>query len=317
MFSSLQRFCFFNTVKSVSAGAVCAACWLGPVQAQDSPVLKINAEAAKAEIEVTPLRDNLSMLAGSGGNILVLNSAQGMFLVDSGIGVSKPRLSKALADLGKGPVKYVVNTHWHWDHTDGNGWMKDQGATIVAHPSTLKHMSKSTRVEYWNYTFEPFPAKSLPTMLVAKDKTMTFDGKKIKLLNFADGHTDGDLAVYFEKADVLALGDTFWNGHYPFIDNGVGGSIDHMINWANKALKVCTPKTLVVPGHGPVGNRAQLSEFKDMLVTIRGNVATLKKQGKTLDETIAAKPTAAFDQKYGNFVINGDLFTRIVYDGLK
>jgi glyoxylase-like metal-dependent hydrolase (beta-lactamase superfamily II) len=126
----------------------------------------------------------------------------------------------------------------------------------------------------------------------------------------------GDLWVYFKKADVLALGDTFWNGFYPYIDNEDGGSINGAISRANKAVARTTEHTIVIPGHGPVGTRAQLIEFRDMLVTVRNNVSAPKQQGKSLDEIVAAKPTAAFDVKWGNFVFNGDQFTKMVYAGL-
>jgi glyoxylase-like metal-dependent hydrolase (beta-lactamase superfamily II) len=122
--------------------------------------------------------------------------------------------------------------------------------------------------------------------------------------------------VYFEKADVLTLGDTFWNGNYPFIDNQDGGNINDAIKWANKTVENTTGKTIVIPGHGPVGTRTELIEFRDMLVTVRNNVADLKRQGKSLDEIIAAKPTAAFDREWGHFVIDPAHFVRLIYAGL-
>ena len=136
------------------------------------------------------------------------------------------------------------------------------------------------------------------------------------LKTYGPGHTDGDISVYFSNADVLALGDIFWNGYYPFIDNGVGGGIDGMIRWVNTSLASVTDKTIVIPGHGPVGNRPQLVEFRDMLVAIRENVSRLKKQGKSIKEVVAAKPTAAYDDKWGGYVINGAFFTRLVYAGV-
>ena len=148
------------------------------------------------------------------------------------------------------------------------------------------------------------------------DKTLNFDGETIVLKSYGAGHTDGDVSVYFSQADVLALGDNFWNGYYPFIDNGVGGGIDGMIGWVNASLACVTDKTIIVPGHGPVGNRAQLVEFRDMLLTVRENVASLKRQGKSLEEVIAAKPTADYDRKWGAYVIDGALFTRLVYAGV-
>ncbi|AOB32263.1 cyclase [Bordetella sp. H567] len=271
---------------------------------------------ADQDIVVQPLRDDVTVLMGSGGNITVLSGPDGKFLVDAGISKSQQKLRSVLEKIGPSPLKYVVNTHWHWDHTDGNAWLHEAGATIVAQQNTHKHLTEVTHVNAWNWTFDPVPAAARPTLLIDREKTFDFDGTRIQVENFGGGHTDGDLWVYFEKADVLALGDTFWNGIYPYIDNEDGGSIDGAIKWANKAIDRTTDHTLLVPGHGAVGTRTQLIEFRDMLVTVRNNVAALKQQGKSLDEIIAAKPTAAFDAKWGNFVFNGDQFTRMVYAGL-
>jgi glyoxylase-like metal-dependent hydrolase (beta-lactamase superfamily II) len=293
--------------------------WLCPADlfAQaTSPVTKINEAAAKSDITVQRLRGNISVLFGSGGNIVVLTGPDGKLLVDAGIAVSRAKIQAALDQISPAPIKYLINTHWHWDHTDGNEWVHALGATVIAHENTLKHLSVTTRVEDWSYTFQPVPAGGRPTVTITTDKTLKFDGESIVLKNYGPGHTDGDLSVYFPKADVLALGDNFWNGIYPFIDNGVGGVIDGMIRWVNITLPLVTDKTIIVPGHGPVGNRAQLVEFRDMLVAIRENVSRLKKQGKTLDEVIAAKPTAAYDAKWGGFVIDPAFFTRLVYAGV-
>jgi glyoxylase-like metal-dependent hydrolase (beta-lactamase superfamily II) len=272
---------------------------------------------ADSDLVVESLRGNITVLMGAGGNITVLSGKEGKFLVDAGISKSQEKLQTALNNIGPGPLKYVANTHWHWDHTDGNAWMHAAGATIVAHQNTLKHLSETTHVDAWNWTFDPVPTGARPTLLINKEKTFTFAGSKIDVENFGGGHTDGDLWVYFKKADVLALGDTFWNGIYPYIDNEDGGSIDGAIKWANKAVARTSDHTIVIPGHGAVGTRDQLIEFRDMLVTVRNNVAALKQQGKSLDEIIAAKPTAAFDAKWGNFVFNGDQFTKMVYAGLQ
>jgi glyoxylase-like metal-dependent hydrolase (beta-lactamase superfamily II) len=281
-----------------------------------SPVIKINEAAAKADIAVAPLRGGLSVLMGSGGNITVMSGEEGKLMVDAGIASSQPRIEAALDKLGPGKVKYLINTHYHWDHTDGNKWVQQSGATIIAHKNTLKHVSEPTRVDDWNFTFEPLPAAARPKVLVDAGKTIAFDGAKVVMKNFGVGHTDSDIWVYFVKADVLVLGDIFWNGAYPFIDNAHGGGINPAIRWADHALKQAGPDTIVVPGHGPVGRRADLLEFRSMLAQVRDNVAALKKQGKTLDEIIAAKPTAAFDARFGGFVIAPDFFTRLVFAGL-
>lgn len=304
------------TAFSIAAAAVA---WLAPVQVfaqATSPVIKINNEAAKAEITVQQLCSNISVLMGSGGNITVLTGPDGKLLVDAGIAVSRLRVEAALNSISQAPIKYLINTHWHWDHTDGNDWVHGLGATIIAQENTLKRLSATTRVEDWDYTFQPWPVSARPTITFKTDKTVKYGGETIVLKDHGLGHTDGDITVYFKKADVMALGDIFWNGVYPFIDISTGGSIDGAIRLANASIASVTDKTIIVPGHGPVGDRAQLIEFRDMLVAIRDNVASLKKQGKSLEEVIAAKPTAAFDAKWGGFVIDPAFFTRLVYASL-
>lgn len=203
-----------------------------------SPVLAINAEAATAKITVQALRGNVSVVMGSGGNIAGLNGRGGKLLGDAGIAVSQPRLEAALASIGPSPVTYVVNTHYHWDHTDGNAWMNEAGATIVAHESTLKRLASGTRVIERGYTFPPTPKAGLPTVVFKTEKTLQFEGETVVLTNYGTGHTDTDVAIYFTKTDVLQVGDIWWNGHYCFLDNGAGGSVDGLIRWVNELLKV-------------------------------------------------------------------------------
>jgi glyoxylase-like metal-dependent hydrolase (beta-lactamase superfamily II) len=281
-----------------------------------SPVTKINAEAAKADITVQKLRGNISLLMGSGGNITVLTGTDGKLMVDAGIAVSRRNVEAALNSIDTAPIKYLINTHWHWDHTDGNPWVHDLGATIIAQENTLKRVSTTMRVDDWDFTFAPLPVGGRPTITFKNGHKLVFDGETIVIKGDGPGHTDTDVWVYFKRADVMSLGDVFWNGVYPFIDISTGGSIDGAIRLANKALGQVTDKTIIVPGHGPVGNRTQLIEFRDMLVSVRGNVSRLKRQGKTLDEVLAAKPTAAFDAKWGGFVIDPAFFTRLVFNSL-
>jgi glyoxylase-like metal-dependent hydrolase (beta-lactamase superfamily II) len=271
---------------------------------------------AEGDLITERLRGNIYVLLGSGANIIVLSGEHGKFLVDAGISVSTTKVKATLNEISPAPLKYVVSTHWHWDHTDGNRWMHESGATIIAHRNTLKHLSQTTHVDDWNWTFFPAPVGARPTVLVDEIKTFSFAGENIHVQHYGPGHTDGDLSVYFEQADVLALGDTFWNGYYPFIDNQDGGSINDAIKWADKAVERTTDKTIVIPGHGPVGTRTDLIAFRDMLVSVRDKVAALKRQGKSSDEVIAEKPTAAFDETWGHFVIDPVHFIRLVYAGL-
>jgi glyoxylase-like metal-dependent hydrolase (beta-lactamase superfamily II) len=282
-----------------------------------SPVIMINKAAATTPIETTPLRGPLSMLSGSGGNITVLSGKQGKLMVDAGIAVSRPRIEAALTAISNAPVKYLINTHYHWDHTDGNPWVHDDGATIIATAGTAARVSKSIRVDDWDFTFPPLPAGGVPTEILKANKIYHFDGQTVEVVLVDPAHTDTDLYVVFKEANVAALGDLFWNGVYPFIDNENGGGIDGMIKADDAILARLKDDVILAPGHGPVGTKKQLREFRDMLAGVRDKVAALKKQGKSRDEVVAAKPTAQYDAVYGHFVIDPDFFTRIVYDGLK
>src|SRR5215467_8893415 len=272
--------------------------------------------AAKAKIETHTLRRNISVLEGSGGNIAVLTGKDGKLLIDSGFTVSQPRITEALNSLSSDPITQLINTHWHIDHTDGNAWVHSAGAAIMAHGYTKKHLSTSTRVEGWQYTFPPAPARAIPKTVFDDAYRVHHNDTQIALKYYGPAHTDSDISVVFEEADVIHVGDTLWNGIYPFIDYSTGGSIDGMIRATERNLSMVTDKTIVIPGHGPVGNKATLAEFRDMLTTIRNNVAVLKKQGKSLDETIAARPTAPHDAKWGQFLITPAFFVTLVYSGV-
>ncbi len=272
--------------------------------------------AANARINVQPLRRNISMLEGSGGNIAVLTGRDGKVLTDAGFSVSRVGISKALASINADPVKHLINTHWHTDHTDGNAWLHDEGAVIIAHENTFKHLSVATRVEGWNYTFPAAPKAALPTTVFATEHELHLNNTTMKLKLYPPAHTDSDISVTFVEADIVHVGDTWWNGVYPFIDYSTGGSIDGSIRAANLNVAAITDKMIVIPGHGPAGNKSDLIEFRDMLTGIRDNVAALKKQGRSLIDTIAAKPTAAYDAKWGNFLITPAAFTGLVYAGV-
>jgi glyoxylase-like metal-dependent hydrolase (beta-lactamase superfamily II) len=281
-----------------------------------SPVTIIRNAASTAKINVTKLRGNVSVLEGSGGNVTVLTGRDGKVLVDAGIPGSRLGITEALATLGNDPVKHLINTHWHFDHTDGNEWLHSIGAEITAHENTQKHLSVTTRVEDWNFTFPPAPPGALPTKVFDDDQTIHLNGTTLVLKFYSPAHTDSDISIEFTDADIIHVADTFWNGHFPFIDYSTGGSIDGMIRAAEANVARVTDKTIVIAGHGPIGNKSQLIEYRDMLVAVRERVAALKKQGKSREEVVAVEPTSDYDAKWGGFVINGDFFTGLVYAGV-
>lgn len=220
----------------------------------------INA-ASKAKIEVHPLRRNISVLEGSGGNIAVLTGKDGKLLIDAGFTVSKPRIAPALDSLSADPITRLINTHWHIDHTDGNAWLHAAGAAITAHENTKKHLSTSTRVDDWSYTFPPAPPEALPMTTFRDVHRLHHNDTALVLEYYGPAHTDSDISVVFEETDVIHVADTWWNGFYPFIDYSTGGGIDGMIRATKRNLSAVTDKTIIIPGHGPVGNKAGLSEY--------------------------------------------------------
>ncbi len=277
----------------------------------------MRADAATAAIKVHKLRGGVSVLEGSGGNVGVLGGPDGKVMIDAGITASKPRMLEALASLGAEPVRHLVNTHWHFDHADGNEWVHAEGATITAHENTRKHLKTMQRVEDWDFDFPALVPSAIPTEVFSERKQLKVNRSTIELQYYGPAHTDSDISVHFVEADILHAADTFWNGIYPFIDYSTGGSIDGMIRAADANLAKAGERTIVISGHGfPVCNRADLQQYRDMLVAIRDNVARLKKQETTLEAVVAAKPTAVFDGKWGQFVITPAFFTKLVYEGV-
>ena len=304
----------------LTAGSLTVAACLVPrslVAQTDGLVGGAFKEAAAAKVTVQNLRRNISVLLGAGGNIAVLTGPDGKLLVDAEIVTARPNVSQALASINADPIKQLINTHWHFDHTGGNEWVHEAGASILAHENTRKHLSTATRVEgNWQYTFPPAPAGAIPSTVFQDEHTLHINNTTLKLKYYMPAHTDSDISVYFREADILHTGDTFWNRDYPFIDYATGGSIDGHIRAAEANIAKVTDKTIVIPGHGAVGGKADLILFRDVLVEIRDKVAALKKQGKSLPEIVAAKPGERFDAEWGKLFQNPSDFVGLVYQGV-
>ena len=274
-------------------------------------------EAATAKIAVQNLRRNISVLLGPGGNVAVLTGPDGKLLIDAEIVTARPHVIEALASINTDPSKQLINTHWHFDHAGGNEWVHQAGGSILGHENTRKHLSRDTRVEgNFNYTFPASPAGALPSTVFAEEHTLHANNSTLILKHYQPAHTDSDISVYFVEADVLHTGDTFWNRDYPFIDYWTGGSIDGQIRAAEANIAKVTDKTIVIPGHGEVGTKADLLLFRDVLVDVRDKVAALKKQGRSLSETVAAKPSARYDEVWGNLFQSRSDFVALVYQGV-
>ena len=306
--------------KFIAAGglAVAAAC-VAPeklIAQTDTLVVDALKEAATARIDVQPLRRNITVLLGAGGNIAVLTGPDGKLLVDAEIITARAKVVEALASINADPIKQLINTHWHFDHTGGNDWVHQAGASILAQENTRKHLLKDTWVEGWHYNFLAPPAGAVPSTVFAEDYTVHANHSTLVLKHYLPAHTDSDISVLFTEADVIHTGDTFWNRNYPFIDYSTGGSIDGTIRAAESNVAKVTDKMIVIPGHGAVGGKADLILFRDVMVEIREKVAALKKQGKTLGEVLAAKPSARTDEEWGGGFINPARFIPSVYQGV-
>lgn len=310
----------------LSAGAAGAALCLGsqparlwtprnkPPAERDDPVAQSRRAALTDPITVQRMRGNLSSIIGSGGNIVMLEDGGEVLLVDSGM--VGARVAAAVASVTAAPIRYLVNTHWHYDHTDANPWLGEHGAAIIAHQNTRRHLSEATRVEDFGYTFEPLAASGLPHTVFTDRHALQVGATTVSLQHYPPAHTDSDLAVRFDHADVMHVADTWWNGTYPFIDYSTGGSINGLIAATESNLARTSAGTLIVPGHGPVGDRNQLKVYHEMLATARERIARLKRHGSSVAEVIRMAPMAAFDPTWGNGLINPAFFTRLVYRGV-
>jgi glyoxylase-like metal-dependent hydrolase (beta-lactamase superfamily II) len=233
-------------------------------------------------------------------------------VVDTFVQPAWPKLEEQLKALGA-PIKYVINTHWHFDHTDNNAAFRAAGATLVAHENTKKRLSAPQRIEMLKLDFPASPAEALPERVFKDGWKLEANGERIEVSHVAPAHTDTDVILDFDRANVLHAGDVFFNGRYPLIDWSTGGRVDGMIAAANRLLSMADADTKIVPGHGGLGTKADLVKYRDMLVTAADRVRKLKAAGKSLEEAIAAKPFTDLDADWAGGRYKGDDFVRIVY----
>ena len=268
---------------------------------------------SKAEVKTEKLADGLFMLEGEGGNIGVSSGTDGMLLVDDQYAPMTGKVLAALKALGPQPVRFVLNTYWHEDHTGGNENFGKAGAVIVAHENVRRRMSAEQFIEMFKMKTPPAPVAALPMITFGDDLTLHLNGDDIHAIHVRPAHTDGDSIVHFVRANVMHMGDLFFNGVYPFVDLSTGGSVEGMIAAADRALAIADTRTRIIPGHGPVGDKAALVAFRTVLVTVRDRVRPLIKAGRTLAQVKAAAPTKDLDAKWGQGFMNGEQFTEIVF----
>jgi glyoxylase-like metal-dependent hydrolase (beta-lactamase superfamily II) len=287
-----------------------AMLWLAAVPALAQPQ-----DFSKVEVKAEKVAEGVYMLTGAGGNMGLSVGKSGTFLIDDQFAPLTGKILAAIREITPDPVRFVVNTHCHADHTGGNENMGKAGAILVAHENVRRRMSS----ERFSATFvrtPPSPEEALPVVTFADALTFHWNGDEIRVYHVPPAHTDTDSIVHFVKADVVHMGDVFFNGGYPFIGTLSGGRVDGVIEAADRVLAGIGEGTRLIPGHGPVGTKADLQAYRDVLKTLRDRIAKLKAEGKSRDEVIAAKPTADHDAKWGTAFIEGDTFTGLVYDSL-
>jgi len=270
----------------------------------------------KVQITTTKVAEGVSMLSGAGGNIGVSTGADGVFLVDDEWAPMTAKVKAAVAALSDKPIRFVLDTHWHDDHTGGNKDLGEAGVLIVAHDNVRTRMSTEQFIAAFNMKVPPAPPRALPVVTFDDSVTFHLNGDEVHAFHVAPAHTDGDAVVHFRRANVVHAGDIFFNGFYPFIDLSSGGSLRGMITASDRILSLANERTRIIPGHGPLGDRAALQAYRDMLVSVRDRIQPMITAGKTSAQVLAAKPTHDLDEKWGKGFLKPDQFVEIAYASL-
>jgi cyclase len=273
-------------------------------------------QAAPQTITATKLAPNLALLAGDGGNVAVVIGADGLMMIDGGLPDRAADLQKAVAGVDAHPVRVLFNTHWHFDHTGSNELLGKAGVKIIAHENTKKWVSQKVTIEAFNRTTEPLKPEGIPAETFSKGGKMTFGKEKIEYVHVSPAHTDSDAYVFFPGPNVLNTGDLVFNGFYPVIDYSTGGWIGGMVAVTNALLEAGDAKTRIIPGHGPLASKEDLKAIRDMLHTVQERLETFSKQGKSVDEVVAAQPTKDFDDKWGKGLLPPATFLKMSYNSL-
>ena len=277
------------------------------------PLDALRARLLAPALQRTQLAPGIWVIQGDGGNIAVSTGKDGKLVVDSGVQPGSSLLLEQLHSIDAAPLHQLVNTHWHFDHTDGNADLHAAGATIIAQQQTQVRLSTPQYMDIIQHHFPAAPPAARPTVTFDQTKSLPWNGDTILLTHFEPAHTDTDIFVSFPAANVIHTGDVFFAGVYPLIDYSTGGRIDGMIAASDVLLKASREDTKIIPGHGPVQTRKQLQAYRDMLSTVRDRVAKAKSEGKSVEEVQKLKPTAEFDAERGAGMLSGDQFTMLVY----
>jgi cyclase len=267
----------------------------------------------KVQIKTTRLAESIYMLEGEGGNIGVSAGEDGVFLIDDQFAPLTPRILAAIKAISDKPVRLLLNTHWHFDHTGGNENLGKAGVVIVAQDNVRKRLSAKTAIEFFKSEYGPSAPAALPVITFSETVSFHLNGDEATAIHAPNAHTDGDSIIRFRNANVVHMGDTYFNGFYPFIDTGTNGSVKGVIAAADRVLQISDDTTKIIPGHGPLSNKSELKAYRDMLVKVSAKISALAKAQKTLAQVIAAKPTGDYDATWGKGFLKPEQFVEIVY----
>jgi cyclase len=276
----------------------------------------MRAAGANTPIQTTKLTDTIFLLQGVGGNMVAQTGADGKLLIDSSVATASRAIVQALAKLGPSHLRLLINTHWHFDHTDGNAALHEAGAFIIAQENTRLRLSSPQSVKLLNLSFPASPNSALPQLTFPENDKLYFDNDELDLVHTPDAHTDSDIFIHFVNANVIHTGDLWFSGSYPLIDEDSGGTINGMMRAVDQILSTADDKTKLVPGHGPLGDKRALQKYREMLATVAGRIEKLKISGQSLQQVIAAKPTAEFDATLGHGMMTPELFVTVIYNTL-
>jgi cyclase len=270
----------------------------------------------KVQIGVIPVAGNISMLTGMGGNMAICAGEDGVFLVDDQFAPLTEKITAAIATVSEKPVRFLLNTHWHMDHTGGNENLGKSGVVIVAHQNVRKRMSTGQFAELLQTTIPASPAEALPIITFTSDVTFHLNGEEIHVVYVDPAHTDGDAVVHFKKANVIHTGDLYFAGTYPFIDLESGGSLEGYLRAVDAIIDMANASTKIIPGHGKLSNVAEMKEWRGRIGMMKDRVASMIREGKTLDEIQKAKIGAAYDDAMGKGFIKPPQMIELLYRGL-
>jgi cyclase len=289
---------------------------IGQARTGETVIQKATEQFEDSPLTITSLSQGLYIFSGDGGNVTAIVDDGNTLLIDSGLASRISELNDAIFRTTMRPVTRLVNTHWHFDHTGGNTYFGASGVTIIAQENVKKELTSVEDVPFVGLRDGHYPPQALPGLTYQSSLTLHQGSRRLALENYGAAHTDGDTVIYISPANVAVVGDIFSNHFYPIIDLSSGGSIDGMIHSLDQILAQTDEQTKIVPGHGPVATRANLQNYRDMLVQVRQRVKNLIAAGKTMDEVVAVMPTKDFDARWASGYVTPEVFTRMVFSSL-